>query len=162
MPSLFAKCSKCGGALTFCQVKIRKHVHYYQYCVTCPRRLGDPVARYIVQRSGFNPAALPTVPLDNSRRVKKLPVRTLPVQRAAPVPLDVQAVRGLPYEEYLKLPHWANMRKAALERAAGRCQLCNSDKALQVHHRTYERLGCELPSDLTVLCRECHGRYHGK
>lgn len=27
---------------------------------------------------------------------------------------------------------------------------------LDVHHRTYERLGNESPDDLTVLCRDCH------
>jgi hypothetical protein len=29
---------------------------------------------------------------------------------------------------------------------------------LHMHHRTYERLGAELPSDLQVLCRPCHER----
>jgi hypothetical protein len=25
-----------------------------------------------------------------------------------------------------------------------------------VHHKTYERLGCELDQDLEVLCPDCH------
>ena len=31
---------------------------------------------------------------------------------------------------------------------------------LEVHHRTYERLGEELASDLTVLCNRCHHVHH--
>lgn len=64
------------------------------------------------------------------------------------------------YAEYLKTPHWLVTRQAALERAGRRCQVCNGAKFLQVHHRTYERVGCELPNDLTVLCDKCHGLFH--
>lgn len=63
-------------------------------------------------------------------------------------------------EGYLKSDHWKSMRRAALERAEGRCQVCNSAKLLDVHHRTYERLGAEKPIDLTVLCRRCHDLFH--
>lgn len=65
------------------------------------------------------------------------------------------------YAEYLQSAAWAAKRVEALERAAYRCQLCNSDRRLAVHHRTYERLGDELPADLTVLCNGCHERFHG-
>lgn len=63
-------------------------------------------------------------------------------------------------EVYLRSVHWASVRRDALERAEYRCQVCNADKALDVHHRTYERLGAEAPADLTVLCRRCHARFH--
>ncbi len=71
--------------------------------------------------------------------------------------MDVAALRALPYQEYLKTDHWQKMRKAALERADHRCQACYAkDVQLDVHHRTYERLGEELPEDLFVLCHVCH------
>lgn len=70
--------------------------------------------------------------------------------------------RAREYEQYLKSQEWAAMRRWALERAENRCQVCNSEKRLDVHHRTYERLGHEWPSDLTVLCRDCHELYHGR
>jgi hypothetical protein len=61
------------------------------------------------------------------------------------------------YEEYLKTEHWQKERRGALKRAEYRCQVCNTDDTqLEVHHRTYERLGCEKPSDLFVLCESCH------
>jgi replicative DNA helicase len=31
---------------------------------------------------------------------------------------------------------------------------------LEVHHRTYERIGQERSEDLTVLCDVCHGLFH--
>jgi hypothetical protein len=61
----------------------------------------------------------------------------------------------------LESPAWKAKRREAIARAGGRCQLCNSDaQPFQVHHRTYERVGWELPGDLIVLCGPCHRRYH--
>lgn len=65
-------------------------------------------------------------------------------------------------EIYLQSEHWKNIRAGALERAKERCQLCNKDERLQVHHRTYENLGHEQDCDLTVLCRACHAKFHDK
>lgn len=62
---------------------------------------------------------------------------------------------------YLRSAHWAGIRKQALKRAEHRCQVCNGTERLDVHHRTYERLGHERPGDLTVLCRRCHDLFHG-
>lgn len=67
---------------------------------------------------------------------------------------------GLPYELYLKTPHWKRIRDEALERAEHRCQMCNRGGVLDVHHRTYERLGAEHPMDVFVLCRGCHTAFH--
>jgi CRP-like cAMP-binding protein len=64
-------------------------------------------------------------------------------------------------EVYLRSDHWGETRAAALERAEHRCQACNGQNTLDVHHRTYERIGHELAADLTVLCRACHEAIHG-
>ena len=64
------------------------------------------------------------------------------------------------YQAYLRSPGWRAKREWALERADNRCQVCNGNDRLEVHHRTYENLGAERPGDLTVLCHECHGLYH--
>lgn len=69
-------------------------------------------------------------------------------------------LRAMPYQDYLKTKHWQRVRREALERADGRCQLCNSPDHLEVHHRTYERRGQEEPGDLTVLCATCHSKFH--
>lgn len=71
-----------------------------------------------------------------------------------------QRLRAMPYAEYLLTDHWQEQRQAALERANHRCQVCNATITLNVHHRTYERRGDELPEDLIVLCQGCHQLFH--
>jgi 5-methylcytosine-specific restriction endonuclease McrA len=67
------------------------------------------------------------------------------------------------YQEYLNSPHWEKTRQEALDRASGRCMLCNmNEEVLHVHHRTYERLGNEEPEDVIVLCATHHAQFHGK
>ena len=68
------------------------------------------------------------------------------------------------YAEYLQSARWHRVSEAAKKRAGYRCQVCNSDERLETHHRSYERLGHELDSDLTVLCHACHDLFskHGK
>jgi 5-methylcytosine-specific restriction endonuclease McrA len=75
-------------------------------------------------------------------------------------PSRLEQLRTMPYGEYLQTPEWKEMRGYALEVATHRCQVCNSAKSLQVHHRTYERRGHENLEDLTVLCKACHELYH--
>jgi 5-methylcytosine-specific restriction endonuclease McrA len=68
----------------------------------------------------------------------------------------------MPYDAYLRTPEWTQRRAEALRKAKKRCQVCNGTNRLEVHHRTYERRGAELPEDLIVLCKGCHGKFHGK
>lgn len=65
------------------------------------------------------------------------------------------------YVLYLKSAHWKAVRAEALERAEHSCMMCNRTKDLQVHHRTYERIGEERPADVIALCGACHERHHG-
>ena len=79
-------------------------------------------------------------------------------------PTDDARLRELltmPYPEYLRTPEWKETRVAALVRAGHSCALdVSHTERLEVHHRTYDRLGEELESDLIVLCHECHRRHH--
>lgn len=68
----------------------------------------------------------------------------------------------MPYREYLQTPEWNEKRQAALKRAKFACQLCHGGGQLHVHHRTYERRGHELNSDIIVLCSSCHAKFHDK
>jgi 5-methylcytosine-specific restriction endonuclease McrA len=87
------------------------------------------------------------------------PVEPLVGSRAAPdrlVELNTMA-----YREYLRTPEWRQVRAAALLRAGNACALDTTHtEDLEVHHRTYERRGAELPTDVIVLCRECHRVHH--
>jgi len=76
--------------------------------------------------------------------------------------IDLEQNNKLSYKQYLQSPHWNEVRKLAIENAKGKCQLCNNNKYLNVHHRTYIHLGNEQNnlSDLTVLCKNCHEKFH--
>lgn len=67
----------------------------------------------------------------------------------------------LSYDEYIKSPEWRVRANEAKQRAEWQCALCDEKKALEVHHRTYARLGRERQNDLVVLCWRCHRRHHG-
>ena len=62
------------------------------------------------------------------------------------------------YINYLKSKKWKARRYAALERAKFKCQFdeCFERESLNVHHKTYDRLGNEDPGDLIVLCSGHH------
>jgi hypothetical protein len=64
------------------------------------------------------------------------------------------------YRAYIQSKEWFALRRLALEQAEHRCQLCDRAENLRVHHRTYERLGHERLTDLTVLCAVCHRSFH--
>lgn len=66
-------------------------------------------------------------------------------------------------EIYLNSIYWVRyVRPFMLGRADHKCESCGQRNAtLDVHHKTYERLGFELPEDLEVLCRDCHEIEHG-
>ena len=66
----------------------------------------------------------------------------------------------LNYTAYLASAHWQFVKRKALTHAGNRCQVCNGEDRLDVHHRTYVRIGCEWPADVTVLCHDCHELFH--
>jgi len=68
------------------------------------------------------------------------------------------------YYRYIASADWRKRSEEAKRRAGYRCQLCNrhqSEIQIHTHHRTYVRLGNELPEDLTVLCKDCHALFEG-
>jgi 5-methylcytosine-specific restriction endonuclease McrA len=69
-------------------------------------------------------------------------------------------LRKMPFEEYWLTPEWRALRDRVRIRAGKKCELCYKRRPLQVHHKTYERYGQELLTDLIALCRECHARHH--
>jgi hypothetical protein len=70
-------------------------------------------------------------------------------------------LRSMPYPFYLRTPEWRRTRAAALVRAGNACSLdVTHTRDLEVHHRTYERLGEEMVTDLVVLCHSCHQLHH--
>jgi hypothetical protein len=70
--------------------------------------------------------------------------------------------RAMPYEQYLRTVHWRAFRARILKDRDRTCEECGERYGLiDVHHLTYENLGCERDRDVVVLCRECHEKEHG-
>lgn len=66
------------------------------------------------------------------------------------------------YAAFIHSAEWAVIRKKAFIRARLRCQDCGGGGKLHCHHVDYSRFGGqELPSDLRVLCEDCHNETHG-
>jgi hypothetical protein len=83
--------------------------------------------------------------------------------------------RKTDYRNYLASITWAERRRRRLIAAGHRCEFvpccefhddgprgprCAVTENLEVHHRSYERLGAELDTDLEVLCRFHHRVRH--
>lgn len=70
------------------------------------------------------------------------------------------------YREYIASALWVEQRERwhAVERdATGKpaaCAKCGGTERLTLHHRRYNRLGCEEHRDLVCLCWPCHEGFH--
>jgi len=61
------------------------------------------------------------------------------------------------YEAHLKSAQWKNTRSDLFKLRGRKCEVCGrASTLLEVHHLNYERLGKEAPSDLQIVCRQCH------
>lgn len=65
------------------------------------------------------------------------------------------------YTDYLRSKEWAEIRLDIFETRGRKCERCDSKKFLNVHHKSYDNIFNEEPSDLEVLCRKCHEGEHG-
>ena len=64
------------------------------------------------------------------------------------------------HEQYLQSEWWKKTREERLRMDGYRCSWCGSEKDLNVHHFSYDYLGCEDAKDLITLCEDCHQRLH--
>ena len=65
------------------------------------------------------------------------------------------------YTEYLKTIHWKNLKTRMYKsKYKYECHCCKCKTGLQLHHKTYKRVGNEHLNDLTWLCKICHEEVH--
>lgn len=64
------------------------------------------------------------------------------------------------YSQYLNSAVWQQKRKLVLKRANGICEACGIERAIQVHHLTYDNVGAEPLWDLVAVCDNCHKEFH--
>lgn len=72
-----------------------------------------------------------------------------------PSNLSDLSARPAGYEAMLKTPRWVAYARDVREHWGNRCAICYAP-GRQVHHRTYERFGHELPTDCILVCDRCH------
>lgn len=75
---------------------------------------------------------------------------------------SLQVRHIIPNKQFLSTPYWTAIAAKKKIKAHYCCELCNSQKLLNVHHKTYEHHGYELDNmnDLIVLCSDCHKKFH--
>ncbi|WP_354005557.1 HNH endonuclease [Paenibacillus polymyxa] len=65
------------------------------------------------------------------------------------------------YKDYLGGRHWQNVRKRFAEsKFKNECNVCKSKNKLNLHHKSYKRVGKERLNDLVYLCESCHNKAH--
>jgi hypothetical protein len=66
------------------------------------------------------------------------------------------------YQTYKASREWALLREAVRQRAKNICEHCGARPMDDMHHKTYERIGRELLTDLMAVCEPCHEFLSGK
>lgn len=125
---------------------------------------GDDLLRDVLDSVEHAGNALIYADLVAEKRQERIEIAKRQFEAKAAIASQSAAVKASSsYEQHLTSDEWKFKARAMKWFAGNRCQACNvhGDSAiLDTHHRTYERLGDEVPSDLIVLCRECHRIFH--
>ena len=64
------------------------------------------------------------------------------------------------YEDYISSAGWEKRRADYFAGHARKCFACGARDKIQLHHKTYARMGRELDEDLMPLCERCHSEVH--
>lgn len=68
------------------------------------------------------------------------------------------------YQEYLRSEEWVQIKSNIRKRKGAKwnfCNVCGSDKNLDIHHSSYKVIGTINPGNtVKILCRECHYSVH--
>jgi hypothetical protein len=60
------------------------------------------------------------------------------------------------YFERVRSPEWRGLKAHLMRYRGNRCERCGDYVPLELHHKSYDRLGNERASDLELVCRACH------
>lgn len=65
------------------------------------------------------------------------------------------------YQMYLKSNHWQDVRnRYYASKYPYKCNICEVKTGLQLHHKSYKRIGNERLNDLVYLCGIHHKQLH--
>jgi 5-methylcytosine-specific restriction endonuclease McrA len=66
------------------------------------------------------------------------------------------------YNQYIASKKWREFRSGILKERGFHCELCKSQKNLELHHLSYANFGFEKPEQVIILCENCHKKAHTK
>jgi hypothetical protein len=76
---------------------------------------------------------------------------------------DRESIGNKEFYTRLHEPDWKHLADEAKRRDGDRCKVCNGDRNLEAHHRTYDTIRTiKEINDLVTLCRRCHIMFHDK
>lgn len=77
-------------------------------------------------------------------------------------PIEIRYLKTLEYEIFLQSLYWIILREYLFVLRGHKCQVCEKDGVLNVHHLSYDHRGIEYKhlDDLIILCKECHEAQH--
>jgi 5-methylcytosine-specific restriction endonuclease McrA len=64
------------------------------------------------------------------------------------------------YNAYMQSSQWSRRRSRYFETHRKVCKACGVIRSIELHHKTYARLGNERDQDLVPLCHRCHLSLH--
>lgn len=67
------------------------------------------------------------------------------------------------YEELLEQMEWRDFSREMIRRKGGKCEVCEADKNLELHHLGYKpgKLPWEYADyEVMAICHSCHGNIH--
>lgn len=67
-----------------------------------------------------------------------------------------------PYAVYMQSEEWAARRAQYFVNHERSCRACASSTRIELHHKTYARMGAERDQDLVALCSRCHKALHSE
>jgi hypothetical protein len=76
--------------------------------------------------------------------------------------MPAATLRAMDYDRFLNTVYWHILREYVLSLSDLKCEICQADHDLQVHHLSYDHHGAEhlYPEDLQVRCVFCHAKEH--
>jgi hypothetical protein len=127
------------------------------YSVICDTLSGNSTASATVFRKDRERVVDGCEEIYMARRIVKTSATLARPQRKYPGNMRFTSEWRQKYMDVLASDRWRELRTRLIAECGGKCETCGAaDRKLELHHKTYERLGEEMDSDLQVLCKGCH------
>lgn len=128
---------------------------YYRQCTYCGH-----AGQAISAREAKNEAAGRSIPdFDYEAEEKHRKAKS---DEYSSVSVELNQEFRLLHEDYLRSVQWQQKRIQVLERANGKCEICELNDATDIHHNSYDSFGAEPLEDLNAVCDFCHKVLHGR